>query len=121
MGAAAPSPGGTVQAGRFTPEGSIPSPPTLTLTHNSYMRRRDNQKRPGLSYMRRVAEVNEIYDKYVRTGLSNREIWRRYIYPRFMISERAFYKILKASVRIDEQTARVIEPYLNFDFSADHS
>lgn len=68
MGAAAPYSGGTVQAGRFTPEGSIPSPPTLTLTHNSYMRRRDNQKRQGLSYMRRVAEVNGIYDKYVRTG-----------------------------------------------------
>lgn len=77
--------------------------------------RRDHQKRPGLSYLRRVAEVNEIYDKYVRTGLSNREIWRRYIYPRFMISERCFYKLLKASVRLDEQTTRVIEPYLNFD------
>ena len=83
------------------------------------MRRRDNQKRQGLSYMRRVAEVNGIYDKYVRTGLSNREIWRRYIYPRFMISERTFYYMLKASCSIDERTARNIEPYLNFDFSPD--
>lgn len=81
------------------------------------MRRKDNQKRQGLSYMRRVAEVNAIYDKYIRSGLSNREIWRRYIYPRFMISERTFYYMLKASGKIDENTARDIEPYLNFDFS----
>lgn len=35
----------------------------------------------GCSYARRVTEVNAIYDEYAKTGLSNREIWRRYIYP----------------------------------------
>lgn len=42
----------------------------------------------GCSYARRVAEVNAIYDEYAKTGLSNREIWRRYIYPIYSISEK---------------------------------
>ena len=45
-------------------------------------------KRRGVSYQKRVADVNRIYDRHARSGLSNREIWRRYIYPRFGISER---------------------------------
>lgn len=53
-------------------------------------------KRVGKSYAKRVADVNSIYNTYARTGLSNREIWRRYIYPRFAISERTFYSLLKA-------------------------
>lgn len=54
-------------------------------------------KRAGLSYKKRVADINRIYDRYVRTGLSNREIWRRYIYPVWGCSERTFYNLLKAS------------------------
>ena len=46
----------------------------------------------GCSYARRVAEVNAIYDEYAKTGLSNREIWRRYIYPIYSISEKTFYR-----------------------------
>lgn len=48
--------------------------------------------------MKRVADVNVIYGQHVGEGLSNREIWRRYIYPSFGISERTFYNILNASV-----------------------
>lgn len=51
----------------------------------------------GLSYIKRVKEVNEIYDKYIKLGLSNREIWRRHVYPRFCISEKTFYNYLSAS------------------------
>ena len=47
--------------------------------------------RKGLSYAKRVKEVNDIYDEYARTGLSNREIWRRYIYPQYAIAEKTFY------------------------------
>lgn len=79
------------------------------------MKRKDDSKRRGLSYIRRVVEVNAIYDKYVRTGLSNREIWRRYIYPRFMISERVMYALLKASASIDDEMRKKVEPYLNLD------
>lgn len=53
-------------------------------------------KRRGKSYAKRVADVNAIYDKYVKTGLSNREIWRRYIWPVYGISERTMYNLLKA-------------------------
>ena len=55
------------------------------------------KKRRGKSYAKRVADINQIYDSYVKTGLSNREIWRRYIWPQYGISERTFYNLLKAS------------------------
>ena len=56
-------------------------------------------ERRGLSYEKRVADVNEVYDRYVKTGLSNREIWRRYVWPRWGISERTFYNMLYAPAR----------------------
>ena len=55
--------------------------------------------RRGKSYAMRVAGVNAIYDRYVRTGLSNREIWRRYVYPVYGCTEQTFYNLLKASSR----------------------
>ncbi len=51
----------------------------------------------GCSYEKRVIEVNEIYDEYAKTGLSNREIWRRYIYPIYGISEKTFYNYINAA------------------------
>ena len=36
-------------------------------------------QRNGLSYKKRVADINAIYDQYAKMGISNREIWRRYI------------------------------------------
>lgn len=56
------------------------------------------KKRRGMSYAKRVADINQVYDRYAKTGLPNREIWKRYVYPRFGISERTFYNLLKASV-----------------------
>ena len=55
----------------------------------------------GISYEARVAEVNRIYDEHRRSGLSNVEIWRRYVYPKLFISERTFYNMLNASAVID--------------------
>lgn len=55
------------------------------------------KERRGLSYQKRVADINRIYDRYARSGLSNREIWRRYIYPVYAISERTFYNIMNAT------------------------
>lgn len=54
------------------------------------------KQKPGISYLKRAAEINRIYDHYAKTGVSNREIWRRYVYPVYGISERTFYNILKA-------------------------
>lgn len=51
-----------------------------------------------MSYRKRVETINRIYDRYARSGLSNREIWRRYIYPDYGISERTFYNIMNATV-----------------------
>ena len=54
-------------------------------------------KKRGMSYRKRVEDINRIYDQYARNGLSNREIWRRYIYPVYRISERTFYNIMNAT------------------------
>lgn len=51
----------------------------------------------GKSYKKRVEDINRIYDHYAKSGLSNREIWRRYIYPVYCISERTFYNIMNAA------------------------
>lgn len=63
------------------------------------------QKIVGRSYAHRVAEVNRIYDEHAPSGLSNREILRRYIWPLFPISEKTFYNLINASAdpRIIEQ------------------
>lgn len=55
----------------------------------------------GRSYRKRVEDINRIYDEHVRSGLSNREILRRYIYPVYPISEATFYNIMKAAGRPD--------------------
>lgn len=49
----------------------------------------------GNSYAARVRAVNETYDRHVKSDISNRDIWRRYIYPQFGISERTLYNYLK--------------------------
>ena len=54
-------------------------------------------KKRGISYEKRVVEINRIYDRYARSGLSNREIWRRYIYPIYGICERSFYNMMNAT------------------------
>lgn len=51
----------------------------------------------GCSYAWRVKDVARIYDEHARSGLSNREILRRYIWPVHHISERTFYNIINAS------------------------
>lgn len=57
-------------------------------------------KKRDMSYLKRVEEVNRIYDRHARSGLSNREIWRRYIYPVFYISERTFYNMMNATTTL---------------------
>lgn len=54
--------------------------------------------RRGISYRKRVADINRIYETHAKEGLSNREIWRRYIYPVYAVSERTFYNLINASV-----------------------
>ena len=76
---------------------------------------RKGGNRRGVSYQKRVADVNRIYDQHVRSGLSNREIWRRYIYPRFGISERTFYYMLKAPTHPRTAIPKDMQLYLNSD------
>lgn len=73
-----------------------------------------NSVRYGRSYIQRVIEVNEIYDSHARSGLSNREIWRRHIYPKYGISEKTFYNYINASARIEEmERERLQEVVIN--------
>lgn len=66
----------------------------------------------GCSYARRVVEVNAIYDEYAKTGLSNREIWRRYIYPIYGITEKTFYNYINAAAN-PKETQKVNELQLS--------
>ena len=70
------------------------------------------EKKRGRSYALRIAAVNEIYGKYRNTGLSNREIWYRYVYPVFGICERTFYNLLKASTKEGDAFGSSMQPSL---------
>ncbi|RLT67498.1 MULTISPECIES: hypothetical protein [Bacteroidales] len=63
----------------------------------------DNNIPNGNSYEKRVIEVNGIYDEYSRSGLSNREIWRRYIWPIYGISEKTFYNYLNKAYKFSSE------------------
>lgn len=71
-------------------------------------------KRRGVSYQKRVADVNRIYDEYAKRGVSNREIWRRYVYPVYGVSERTFYNLLKASLDAYNEVPEDVQLYFDF-------
>lgn len=73
------------------------------------------QYRRGISRQKRIYEVNRIYDMYARSGLSNRAIWARYIYPVYGITERTFYNMLKASADDKNRIPDDVQLSLNFD------
>lgn len=75
--------------------------------------------RRGVSYQKRVEEVNRIYDQYAKIGVPNREIWRRYIYPVYGIPERTFYNLLNASVEPKNEIPQEVRQFLLFDFDKD--
>ena len=72
----------------------------------------------GMSYRKRVEDINRIYDEHARSGLSNREIWRRYIYPVYWISERTFYNIMNATAGLENPVVASDMPSL-FDLLDD--
>lgn len=69
----------------------------------------------GVSYSKRVADINRMYDQYARSGLSNREIWRRYIHPAFGISERTFYNTMNAAAKIGSVSTAAFDSPRLFD------
>lgn len=75
-------------------------------------------KKRGISYKKRVTEINRIYDRYARSGLSNREIWRRYIYPVYGICERSFYNMMNATAGLETPVVASDMPSL-FDLLPD--
>ena len=77
-------------------------------------------KRRGVSYQKRVEDINRIYDQHAKSGISNREIWRRYVYPVYAISERTFYNILNASAESKNKIADDTRQLLLFDFDNDN-
>lgn len=72
--------------------------------------------RHGVSYQKRVADVNRIYDHWASLGIPNREIWRRYIYPVYGISERTMYNLLNASANPKNEVPADTQLLLKFDF-----
>ena len=74
--------------------------------------------RRGVSYEKRVLDINRIYDDHVKSGLSNREIWRRYIYPTYGICERTFYSMLTAPAMKKIEIPKETEQFLKFEDNA---
>lgn len=68
-----------------------------------------------MSYRKRVEDINRIYEEQAQLGLSNREIWRRFIYPRWGICERSFYNIISITTpperRGDDLTPSLFDTY----------
>ena len=73
-------------------------------------------KRRGASYQKRVTDINRIYDQHAKSGISNREIWRRFVYPVYAISERTFYNLLNASCDPKNEVPQEEQTFLQFDF-----
>jgi len=71
--------------------------------------------RRGVAYEKRVLDINRIYDDHARDGLSNREIWRRFVYPKYGICERTFYNLLTAPAMKTIVIPRETEQFLKFD------
>lgn len=69
-----------------------------------------------MSYQKRVADINRIYDEHAKRGVPNREIWRRYVYPVYGVSERTFYNILNASCEPKNEVLKEVQMYLDFDY-----
>lgn len=75
--------------------------------------KKNRKKIVGCSYAFRVADIVRIYDEHSRSGLSNREILRRHIWPKYHICEKTFYNIINASVdpkvvqRLEEMNAQL--------------
>jgi len=72
-------------------------------------------RRKGVSYRKRVSDINAIYTEQAKLGLSNREIWRRFIYPKYGICERAMYKILQAATNPAIEITDETWSLFNFD------
>lgn len=73
-------------------------------------------KRRGASYQKRVTDINRIYDQHAKSGISNREIWRRFVYPVYAISDRTFYNLLNASCDPKNEVPQEAQTFLQFDF-----
>ena len=58
-------------------------------------------------------------DQHAKSGISNREIWRRYIYPVYAITERTFYNILNASAESKNKIADDTRQLLLFEAPPD--
>ncbi len=58
---------------------------------------KNRKKIVGCSYAFRVEDIVRIYDEHSRSGCSNREILRRWIWPKYHICEKTFYNIINAS------------------------
>lgn len=59
--------------------------------------KKNRTKITGCSYEFRVEDIVRIYDEHAKSGLSNRGILRRYIWPKYHICEKTFYNIINAS------------------------
>lgn len=64
--------------------------------------RTNSGKVKGNSYMHRMEKVLKIYNEHANSGLSTREILRRYISPEVPISESTLYNYFRNEWKIEQ-------------------
>lgn len=61
------------------------------------------------NFLKRVIDTQEIYLEHCDSGLSNREIFKQFIEPCWIITERTFYKYLAIPAKRDLKRIEEIE------------
>lgn len=64
--------------------------------------KKDHGRVKGKSYLHRMEKVLKIYNQYANSGLSTREILRRYIYPEVPISESTLYNYFNSEWKLEQ-------------------
>lgn len=75
------------------------------------------------NYLRRVKAVQELVEQYYEAGRLDRcysEVWRRWVYPQYPMSQRTFYRLLKVDLAVEQtkmQPAKSKPPQADYAFS----
>lgn len=75
------------------------------------------------NYLRRVKAVQDIVREHYEPGRLDRcysEVWRRWVYPQYPMSQRTFYRLLKIDLRREQtkmQEAKSKPPQADYSFS----
>lgn len=80
----------------------------------SVMTKYPNNKMKDMNRLRRIVEIQNITLEHTRRGITQRWVFDNIIYPRFFISERAYYRYLaypaKKELKEAEEQIKIKRP-----------